>query len=211
MVGRGLESLAQSLDGARVGRHAADEGHQLADLLALGDGAAVVAHHRVAQALEHFGRLIALLLGVDHVGLGEDRAAPGDGRGLAGALHDAAHILDVVQQAVGLLVHERPGAGGAVAVGAVVGDAHPARDLVGLQPDELGRLAAHLEDGGDVGVQRADGAGDGLELVLVGNVEDPADQAAAGAGGPHRGDAAFGQRWPRPAPEAPGRPRPGCP
>ena len=91
--------------------------------------------------------------------------------------HDVAHVLDVVEQAVGLLVHERAGAGGAVAVGAVVGDAHPAGRLVGLEVDELGGLAAHLEHGGDVGMQRADGAGDGLELVLVGEVEQCADQA----------------------------------
>ena len=122
----GLEGLAQRGDGARVGRHSADEGHALADVLALGDGAAVVADHRVAQALEHLGRLVALLLGVDHVRLGEHRATPGDGGRLAGALHDVAHVLDVVEQAVGLLVHERAGAGGAVAVGAVVGDAHAA-------------------------------------------------------------------------------------
>ena len=43
--------------------------------------------------------------------------------GLAGAEHDVAHVLDVVEQPAGLLVHERAGAGGAVAVGLVVGDA----------------------------------------------------------------------------------------
>ncbi len=50
---------------------------------ALGYGAAVVAHDRVAQTLEHFGRFVALLLRVDHVRLGEHRAASGDRGGFA--------------------------------------------------------------------------------------------------------------------------------
>ena len=106
-----------------VGGHAADEGHRRLDDLALGDGALEVAHHGVAEAAQHLGRLVALLLGVDHVALGEDAAAAGDAGRLAGAEHDVAHVLDVVEQAAGLLVHERAGAGGAVAVGLVVGDA----------------------------------------------------------------------------------------
>ena len=65
---------------------------------------------------------------------------------------------------------------------------------VGLQLDELGGLAAHLEDGGHVGVQRAHGAGDGLELVLVGESEQVPDQTAAGAGDARGGDETLGQR-----------------
>ena len=183
-----VEGFAEGDDGPVVRRHPADEGHLVADLLALGDGASVVPHHRVAEALQHFGGPVALLLGVDHVGLGEDRAAAGDGGGLARTADDVAHVFDVVEQAIGLLVHERPGAGGAVAVGAVVGYAHAPGDVVGLQRDELGRLATHLEHGGDVGMERPDGAGDGFELVLVGEVQQGTDQTASRAGDAHLRD-----------------------
>ena len=82
---------------------------------------------------------------------------------------------------------------------------------VGLELDELGGLAAHLEHGGDVGMERSDGAGDGLELVLVGEVEQVADQAAAGAGDAHLRDDALGQGFEHLARAARGRSRRGCP
>ena len=66
--------------------------------------------------------------------------------------------------------------------------------LVGLEVDELGGLAAHLEHRGDVGMKRAYGAGDGSELVLVGQVEQGAHQLAAGAGDAYLGDGVCGQR-----------------
>ena len=153
-------------DGALVGGHAADEGDRRLDELALGDRALVVADDGVAEALEHLGRLVALLLRVDHVGLGEHAAAAGDAGGLAGAEHDVADVFDLVEQPAGLLVHERAGAGGAVAVRLIVGDADAARVAIGLEPDELARLAAHLEHGHDVGMKGAETAGDRLELVL---------------------------------------------
>ncbi len=174
------EGLAQRAHGALVGGHAADEGDGRLDDLALGDGALEVAHHGVAQTAEHLGRLVALLLRVDHVALGEDAAAAGDARGLAGAEHDVAHVLDVVEEPAGLLVHERAGTGGAVAVGLVVDDAGAA-GLARLQADELGGLAAHLEDGLRLGMQPGDAARDGLELVLEGRVQRGADEASARA------------------------------
>ena len=175
-----VERLAQRAHGAVVGGHAADERDGRLDDLALGDGALEVAHDGVAEAAQHLGRLIALLLRVDHVALGEHAAAAGDAGGLAGVQHDVAHVLDVVQQAAGLLVHEGAGAGGAVAVRLVVEDAGAA-DVARLQTDELGGLAAHLEDGLRLGVQRADAPRDGLELVLEGGVERRGDEAPAGA------------------------------
>jgi len=66
-----LEGLAHRGDGALVGRHPADEGHPLADLLAFSDRSPVVAHDRVAEALEHLRGAVAFLLRVDHVGFGE--------------------------------------------------------------------------------------------------------------------------------------------
>ena len=144
------------------------------------------------RPFQHLRRLVALLLGVDHVRLGEHRAAPGDRGRLARAADDVADVLDVVEQAVGLLVHERAGAGRAVAVGLVVGDAHPAGIPVDLELDELGGLAAHLEDGGDVGMQRAHRPGDGLELVLSGCAQAGGEEASSGARHPDAGDGVRG-------------------
>ena len=179
------EGVAHGLHGALVGGDAADEGDGRLDELALGDGALVVADDGVAQPLEDLGRLVALLLGVDHVGLGEHAAAPGDVGRPAGGDDDVAHIFDLVEQATGLLVHERTRAGRAVAVGLVVGDAGAAGGRVGVEAQELRRLAAHLEDGDDVGVQSGEAASDGLELVLVGGLERLADEPAAGTGDAH--------------------------
>ncbi len=187
------EGLAQGAHGALVGGDPADERHRRLDQLALGDGALEVADHGVAEAAQHLGRLVALLLGVDHVALGEDAAAPGDAGRLAGAEHDVADVLDLVEQAARLLVHEGAGAGGAVAVALVVGDADRAAVAGRLEADELGGLAAHLEDGDDVGVQGGDPAGDGLELVLEVGLERLAHEAAAGARHAHAGDGAVGQ------------------
>jgi hypothetical protein len=106
---------------------------------------------------------------------------------------DVADVLDVVEEAARLLVHEGARAGGAVAVGLVVGDAGAARLVAGLQTDELGRLAAHLEDGLRLGVERGDAARDGFELVLEARLERLADEPAAGAGDAHAGDLALGQ------------------
>ena len=167
--------------GALVGGHAADEDHRRVDDLALGDGALEVARHRLAEAAQHLGRHVALLLRVDHVALGEHAAAAGDPGRLARLEHDVADVLDLVAEPARLLVEERAGAGGAVAVGLVVGDAGAAA-VPGLQTDELGGLAADLEDGLRLGVQRADAARDRLELVLEGGVERGADETAAGAG-----------------------------
>jgi len=117
------ERLAQRLHGALVGGDAADERDRGGDDLALGDRPPEIAHHGVAEAAEHFRRFVALLLGVDHVALREHAAASGDARRLAGPEHDVADVLDLVQQPARLLVHERPGTGGAVAVRLIVGDA----------------------------------------------------------------------------------------
>ena len=186
------EGLAQRAHRAVVGGHAADEGDGRLDDLALGDGALEVAHHRVAEAAQHLRRLVALLLRVDHVALGEDAAAAGDAGGLAGPEDDVAHVLDVVEQPARLLVHEGAGAGGAVAVGLVVDDAG-ATDVARLQTDELGGLAAHLEDGVGLRLQSRDAACDGLELVLKGGVERRADEAPAGPGDASPAQRALGQ------------------
>ena len=125
---------------------------------------------------------------MDHVGLGEHGAATGDGRRFARAADDAAHVFDIVEEAVGLLIHERTGACGAVTVGLIVGDAHPARVGVDLELDELRSLSTHLEHRGDLGMEDADGTRDCLELVLDGGPETPGDESGPRAGGPDTRD-----------------------
>jgi hypothetical protein len=176
-----------------VGGHAADEGDGRLDDLALGDGALEVAHHGVTEAAQHLGRLVALLLRVDHVRLGEHAAAAGDAGRLAGIEDDVPHVFDLVEQAAGLLVHEGAGTGGAVAVGLVVDDTGAARLVALFQTDELGRLAAHLEDRARLGVEGADAARDRLELVLEAGGEGLANEPPAGARHPHAVDLAIGQ------------------
>jgi len=188
-----VERLSQGLHGAPVGGDPADKRDRRLHDLALGDRALEIAHHGVAEAAQDLGRLVPLLLGVNHVRLGEDAAAAGDACRLAGVEDDVADVLDVVEKAARLLVHEGPRAGGAVAVGLVVHDAGAARLVAGLQTDELGRLAAHLEDRLRLGVQCGDAARDGLELVLEARLERLADEPAARTGDAHAGDLALGK------------------
>jgi hypothetical protein len=91
-------------------------------------------------------------------------------------------------------LHERARAGGAVAVRLIVGDPGAARRVAGLQTDELGRLAAHLEDGLGFGVQRRDATRDGLELVLEAGFERLPDEPAARPGDAHAGEPALRKR-----------------
>src|SRR5665647_2256845 len=101
-----IEGLLQGLHGAPVGRDPADERDGRLHDLALGDRALEVAHHGVAEPAQDFGRLVPLLLGVDHVRLREHAAAAGDARRFAGVEDDVADVLDVVEEAARLLVHE---------------------------------------------------------------------------------------------------------
>ncbi len=185
-----VERLAQRLHGALVGGHAADEGDRRLDDLALGDRSLEVADDGVTEPAQYLGRLVALLLGVDHVALREHAAAAGDARRLAGIEHNVADVLDVVQQATRLLVHERARAGGAIAIGLVVDDAGAPALINGLETDELRGLAAHLEDRVRIGVQSGDAPGDGLELVLEPGVERLADETPAGTCDAHTGQLA---------------------
>ncbi len=177
-----LEGLAHGAHGARIGGHAADEGDRGLNDLALGDGAPEVADDGVAQPAQHLRRAVALLLRVDHVALGEHAAAPGDARRLAGVEDDVSHVLDVVQQTAGLLVHEGTGPGGTVAVRLIVGDPGTADLAARLQADELGGLAAHLKDGTGAGVEVRHAPADGLELVLKARRHRLPDKATARAG-----------------------------
>ena len=154
----------------------------------------MTASHRPSQ---HLGRLVALLLGVDHVALGEHAAAAGDAGGLAGGEHDVADVLDVVEQAAGLLVHERAGAGGAVAVGLVVGDAGAAASSPSVSRRRNLEVSPPISKTVTTsGCSAGDAARDGLELVLEARLERLADQPAARAGDAHAAHGA-GRHAPR--------------
>ena len=93
-----LEDLAQGRGHHAVGGDAADEEDRRLRDPPLGHAGAEIAGHGFAQPAEHLRRQVSLLLGVDHVALGEDRAAPGDlGRPLASG-RDLADVLDRVLQ-----------------------------------------------------------------------------------------------------------------
>ena len=78
---------------------------------------------------------------------------------------DRPEVLDAEPETAGLLVQERPGAGGAVAVGAVVGDPEPTVAAVALEAHVLRVLAADLEQRQHARQQELDRPGEGPELV----------------------------------------------
>jgi hypothetical protein len=116
------ESLAQAPGDAGILRNRADQRHRRFHRPPLDDGAFEIARHGVAQAAQDLGRRIALLLRVDHVALGEHRAAPGDARRATGARHHAPHFFHRVLHAQRLLIEERSGAGRALARAVVIHD-----------------------------------------------------------------------------------------
>ena len=183
------EGLAQCARDAGILRDRADERHRRFHRAALDDGAFEIARHRVAQTAQNFGRRIALLLGVDHVALGEHRAAAGDARGATGAGDHAAHFLHGVLHAQRLLVEERPGAGGAFARAVVIHDA------AAIQTNVFGAFAADFEDRAHLRVDRADHAGDGFEFVLEEQPQHLGDGAAAGTGDADAFDAVLGNHF----------------
>ena len=170
------ECLAQRERHAAVLRHRSDERDGRLDRPALHDRTFEIARHGVAQPAQDLGGRVALLLGVDHVALGEHRAAAGDARRATGGGHQAADLFHAILHAQGLLVQKRPGAGGAFA-GAVV-----VQDAAVFQTYVLRTFAADFENRSHLGIEGADHAGDGLELVLEEEAEHLGDGPAAGAG-----------------------------
>ena len=94
-------------------------------------------------------------------------------------------------EALGLLVEKGAGAGGAEVVHGHVAEDHALEGGVPVDGEELAVLAADLDDGADVGVEAADGAGLGDELVDVEAAEQVGDGATAGAGEADAGSARF--------------------
>ncbi len=183
-VGLGeLEDLEDGAADAFVGGHPALEGHRPFEVAPADDLALEVAYHGEAEAGDDVVDGGAHLLEVDHVALGEDGAAAGDAGRVLGLQGDVAELLDGDAHARGLLVEEGAGAGGADAVEGEVG--HPGRRLGGVlfQDDELGVLAADLEDGADLGMEAGGAGGLGGDLIDEGDAQQRGDELAAGAGG----------------------------
>ena len=73
--------------------------------------------------------------------------------------------MDAVVQPLGHVIEERPAAGRALVAEVGVLDQQPPADRVALEQEILLRLAAHLDDGADLGVELVDGGGEGVGLV----------------------------------------------
>ena len=93
LLSASAECLAQRERHAAVLRHRADQRHGRLDRPALHDRTLEIARHGVAQPAQDLGGRVALLLRVDHVALGENRAAAGDARRATGGAHQAAHLF----------------------------------------------------------------------------------------------------------------------
>jgi hypothetical protein len=108
----------------------------------------------------------ALLVEVDDVRLGEDAAAPGEGRPRLGLGGDRREFLNgCVVEALAHVLEEGAGARGALVPEGVLLDAQPAGHLVGRQHKQTLGLHAHLDDGAHLGVSGAAGGGKGHRIV----------------------------------------------
>ena len=140
--------------------NAALEHHGRGDLLALAHVVQVVAGHSVAEPRDDVLARVAHLDLVHEIALGEHGAARGDVGRLGGSERDVAELLYLHAQAVRLRRQKRAGARGAQGVHGVV---H--RDAIG-HADDLGILAADLQNGAHVRVQMGGAHGMGGDLVL---------------------------------------------
>jgi len=112
----GLDRLNHSL----VCGHTSGECHIRQNFFALDDCALEISGHCFAEPFENFLRGESLLLGMDHVALGENRAASGNLGGPFGAADNLADLLDLKPQAAGLLVEKSAGSGRAVPIGRII-------------------------------------------------------------------------------------------
>ena len=177
-VFRHIEHFAQDRDHARVAGHSADEEGRLADLFALHHTALEIARNGFAQPFQYFGRSVPLLLGVNHIGLGEHGAAAGDLGAPLSFRHHPADLLYRELQPQGLLIEEGPGPGGAVPALLVVGDPDLAGLAIPLEGDVLRVLAPDLEHRAHLRVERSHPARDRPELVFVIDAESFAHEFA---------------------------------
>ncbi len=140
-----LKDLLEGLPYALVGGNPALKGHGGDKVLALADGRLEVTRNRVAEPGDDVVVGGGYLLEVYHVALGEDGATAGHSRRVLALQCQMAELLYGEPHAVGLLVEERPCAGGAYGVHLEVGNPELAAFLL-RHEDELGVLPAHLDE-----------------------------------------------------------------
>ena len=177
--------LQQRLEGANdrlvEGDAALDEDRRR-ERLPLADDAAEVACEREAEPGEDVGERRALLLQVDHVRLREDGATAGDARRALGLERERRELaIDPDAQALGLLVEEGAGAGGAERVHGEVAEEHAAGRIIALEGEELAVLPADLDDRARVGVVLLHGASLRDQFVHVVAADERGDRFAAGS------------------------------
>src|SRR3970282_1589039 len=187
-----FEDIAKSSQHSPVPCDAADEHHRRQDVLALDDAAAEVARYRFAQALQNLGNRVAFLLGVDHIRLGEDRAAAGNARRATRAADNFPDLLDVVKQARGLLVEKGSCAGSAIAARRVVQDSQAPGCGHLIQQNVFRASPAHFKDAARLRVINGGGLGDGFDFVFKIDSENLGDELASGAGHPDAFDLFLG-------------------
>ena len=175
------QSLLKGRHNALVLADAALEHHRRDDFLPLAHVVEIVGHPRVAHAGDDVLPRMAHLDLVHQVRLGKHGTPGGDLGGVGGAQGVLADVLHLNAQPLGLAGEERPCPRRAEGVHGVV---H--RHAV-FHQDDLGVLAANLQDGAHVGIKGGGAHGVGGDLVFHhSSPDDSAHQlpgAAGGAGG----------------------------
>ena len=171
-------AVAHALDVA-VG--AAEQEHLGAQRVAAGQHRHVLLNDGLEQRGHQLVGRHALLLQAVDVGFGEDAALAGDRVQLD---PEVAHLAELLGRDLELgvdLVDDRAGSAGTLVV--------HRRDLLFLagllilfEDDDLGVLAAELDDGLDIGVEFFDGQRDGVDFLNEAPAEARGDRARTGAG-----------------------------
>ena len=172
--------VAERLHHAGVLAHAALEHHGRGDLLAFAHVVQVVRGHRAAQAGDDVLARVAHLDLMYEVALGEHGATRRDVRGLLRGQRDVAELFHLHAQPMRLARQECARARRAQRVhGVVHGDA-------ALHADDFRVLAADLQDGAHVGMQKRRAHRVRRDLVLHhGGAAHGAHQPPRAAGGAH--------------------------
>ncbi len=153
---------------------AADDGRHTVERFALQQGAQHRAGHAPAKPGPHRGFAAALLLAMDEIALGKDRASGGDRRRVVDGAKDT-HLLIGNAQASRLLVEERTRAGGTGGVGGV------ALELpFGIELDVGGGPSSDIDDVSDVRKLPADRQDLTARHVEPGHAEEVGDRGGAG-------------------------------
>ena len=156
----------QILPHRRILRHSANEEHVVRQPAPADQGRAVITADRLVDARRDALPRRPLLIEVDDVGFGEDRAAPGEGGRRFHFIGDAGELFDAVEiQPPRHVVQERAAAGRALPREAHFIHQEPAGGGVLREREELLRLPPHFDDGARLGMEQAAGGHDGIGLI----------------------------------------------